>query len=121
MAGKGSSQMQPNDILPFAPGTYDVFIGIATRDVPHRARYSKRLIFGVRRVLEEWAKQGVYIKRLLAVSAEKDGQELCDLLGFTVLKAKKGDLYPRYALDMETSQGQLAKDYRLLLQNIATT
>lgn len=112
MAGKGSAAMHPSDILPFHPGSYDVFIGIATRDVPHRARYSKRLIFGVRRVLEEWAMNGIVIRRMCAVSAEKDGQELCDVLGFERLPSKEGDTFPRYVLDLETSPSQLAQQYR---------
>lgn len=115
MAGKGSSQIVASDILPFLPGTYDVFVGIATRDVPHRARYTKRLVLGMRPMLEDWAKQGVFIHRMYAVSDQPNGQELCDILGFEVQPAQEGDVYPRYLLDMETSSHPFAVHYRQTL------
>lgn len=116
MSGKRRSwHMQPQDFLPYEAGkTYDLYIGIATRqDVErHTQRLGFRLISGFMTVLEDLASQGITIRRLYAVSAELDGQKLCRNLGFIQQPAEEGDLFPRFVLDLETSDSHFARLYR---------
>lgn len=115
MSGKRRAwDMKPADIYPYRQGqTYDLYIGIATRqDIPHSIIASSRLISGFLSFLEELADQGIRIRRLLAVSAEEDGQRLCRAIGFVQLPPEEGDLFPRFLLDLETSQSRFASLYR---------
>lgn len=114
---KRGATVLPSDIYSFEPGKeYDLFCGLAERkDAKERGRYGMRLVLGFRRVLEEWARQGIIIHRLLAHSAEEDGQKLCAILGLEPLPAKPGDLYPRYGIDLFTSQHPFARQYREVL------
>ncbi len=97
---KKSWQMKATDILPFESGKhYDLFTGIAVRDIAHRAAYTTKLVYGMRRQITIWRQSGIMIDRLLAHSAEKEGQQLAVLLGFREDQAQPGDLYPRFILD----------------------
>lgn len=120
MSGRKQSwHMQASDILPFeSEKSYDVFIGIVTRDVAHRSRYTKRLVFGVRHVLEDWAHKAIFIRRMYAVSDQPNGQELCDILGFEQQEARPGDVFPRYVLDLLLSEHPFAVRYREALQEV---
>jgi hypothetical protein len=124
MSGKKRSwHITPDDILPFEPGkTYDLYIGIATRqDVPDHVRLAFRLIAGYMSFLEELVQQHIYIRRLYAVSAEIDGQKLSKSIGFVEQKAQEGDLFPRFALDFETSDSHFARQYREIKQANSTS
>lgn len=116
MSGKKRSwHVQAQDILAYESGkSYDLYIGIATsKDVPHHTqRLGFRLISGFMAVLEALAAQGVTIHRLYAVSAELDGQRLCKSIGFIQLPGEPGDLFPRFMIDLQTSESHFAKLYR---------
>jgi hypothetical protein len=123
MAGrKRAWNIEPEDIQPYMPGgTYDIYTGIAIRtDVPnHTQLFGRRLLRGFMRFLEGLAEQGIIIRRLYAVSAEKDGQELSEGLGFVRQPAQPGDLFPRYMLDLETSDSRFASRYREVVGSTA--
>jgi len=116
-----SWHMTPQDILAYEPGrSYDLYVGIATRqDIPqHTQRFGFRLLSGFISFLEELATQGITIRRMYAVSAEEDGQKLCKDLGFIEQPAQPGDLFPRFMLDLETSNAHFARVYRTALHRI---
>lgn len=116
---KRSWHIQSTDILPYEFGRqYDLYIGIAVRqDIEHPQRIGFRLISGFFAFLEELAEQQITIRRLYAVSAEPDGQKLCDDLGFIQLPAQEKDLFPRYMLDLETSHSHFAALYRAAIKH----
>lgn len=119
MSGKwGGRDIRPQHILSFTPGEHDVFIGIVTRDVPYRERYGRRLLSGIRQVMEAWARQGIIIHRMHAVSAEPDGIALCEALGFNLQPRKEGDRpnFNRFVLDLTTSAHPFAQRYREAIQ-----
>jgi len=121
MSGKKRAwNVTPDDILPYRAGkTYDLYVGIATRqDIPNNTRFGFRLLAGFMDFLIELAEQGITIHRLYAVSAEEDGQKLCRNLGFVDQEAQPGDLFPRFVLDLETSDSLFAKQYRKAIQQM---
>lgn len=118
---KRAWHIQPSDILPYAPGTsHDLYIGIASRqDIEgHTQRVGFRLIAGFFNFLEELAGQQIIIRRLYAISDQKDGMDLCRNLGFTQQPKKEGDHYPRFMLDMQTSESRFARFYREAISNV---
>jgi hypothetical protein len=128
MAGRRRAwHIRPDDIRAYRPGgTYDLYVGIAIHkeedvQIPGRPRWAFRLIAGFFSFLVNLADQQITIRRLYAVSAEKPGQRTAQLLGFEPLLAEPGDLFPRFALDLETSESHFARAYReLLTQKQAT-
>ncbi len=120
MSGKKRSwDIRPEDILTYEAGkTYDLYIGIATRqDVPnHTQRFGFRLISGFLSFLEELAQQQIFIRSLHAVSAEAEGQNLSRSTGFIEQQAEKDDLFPRFVLNLETSNAHFAQIYREIAQ-----
>jgi len=122
MSGKKRGwHIQPQDILPYEPGrAYNLYIGIATRkDVEqHTQRVGFRLISGFFTFLEELGEQGIAIHQLYAVSAEPEGQKLCRDLGFIQQPAQEGDKFPRFMLDLRTSDSHFAKLYRQAIQSM---
>lgn len=115
MSGKKRSwDILPKDIHPYTKGkTYDLYVGIAVRqDVPYPTRLGFRLLTGFINFLIDLAQEGIIVRHLYAVSAEPDGQKLCRDLGFVEQPARPGDLFPRYFLDMETSDSHFAQRYR---------
>lgn len=118
---KRAWDMTTGDILPYQPGqVYDLYVGIATRkDIPqHVQRFGFRLLSGFISFLETLAEQGIIIRRMYAVSAEEDGQKLCRDLGFIEQPAQEGDLFPRFLLNLETSNAHFARIYRTALHRI---
>lgn len=116
---KRSWHIVPEDILPYEPGkSYDLYVGIATRqDIEnHEQHLGFRLISGFMTFLEELAERGIIVHHMYAVSAEPDGQKLCKRIGFIEQEAEEGDLFPRFALDFETSNSHFAKLYREAIQ-----
>ena len=122
MSGKRySREMTPEDILRYEYGkTYDLYVGIATRqDIDgHVQRFGFRLISGFFSFLGDLAKRHIAIRRLYAVSAEPEGQKLCDDLGFTRLPRQEGDRFPRYMLDLSKSDALFAERYRRKLAEV---
>lgn len=121
MSGKKRSwDITLDDILPYERGqTYDVFVGIATRqDVAGHVFFAFRLISGFLSFLGELANMGIHIRRMYATSAEPDGQKLCRDLGFVEQPAEPGDLFPRFMLDLETSESRFAADYRATISSV---
>jgi muconolactone delta-isomerase len=113
-----------SDFLPFEPGgRYDCFIGINVRqDVPHQGRgkeqgyhgehYSAHLIRGFQRVLKQFIIEDILIRKLLAVSDQKQGIAIANELGFERESAQSGDLFFCYGLDFRTSNSPYAIEYR---------
>lgn len=106
-----------DDIQTFEPGReYDVFVGLAERQsARERGYYGLRLVLGFRHVLEEWAKRGIIIHRLLGHSDEEAGQQLARIVGFVPTPGNQGDLFPRYELDLLTSDSHFARRYREII------
>ncbi len=112
---KRAWHMIADDILPYEDFcAYDTYVGIAVRqDIPNHTILAFRLIAGFLGFLEELAREHrVIIRRMYAVSAEKDGQRLCRALGFIQQEAQEGDMFPRFMLDLETSESRFAQRYR---------
>lgn len=122
MSGKKHSrQVRPSEILSYEPGkSYSLYIGIASRkDIAHHVqRVGFRLISGFFVFLEELAARQIFIHRLYAVSDQPDGIELCRGLGFVQLPAQEGDKFPRWMLDLETSDSHFARLYRQAIQEL---
>lgn len=110
--------MTTADFYAYEPGgTYELYVGVAVKqDLPNHVFLASRLIAGFIVFLKGLARQGIRFSCLYAVSDQKDGQELCDALGFTKEPAQEGDLFPRYMLDLETSVSTFAKQYRKAIQ-----
>lgn len=111
---KRAWDMKPEDIYPYSSSTtYDLYVGAATRqDVMHHTMYSFRLISGFIDFLKDLKQQGVHIRYMYAVSDQEDGKRLCRTLGFVEQKAQSGDMFPRFELNLETSQSRFARMYR---------
>src|SRR6266568_2703670 len=74
-----------DDILPFEPGTLIdyAFVEIGVRDaVPKPKQFGMRLIVGIMNTLEEFARSGIFVKKLFAVSSTPDGIRICRDFGF---------------------------------------
>lgn len=133
MAGRRRAwHIRPDDIRPYRSGeVYDLYVGIAIHkeeavQVPdineRRSHWAVRLIAGFFSFVTDLAEQQIIIRRLYAVSAEKPGQRTARLLGFEPLAAEEGDLFPRFVLNLETSESHFARAYReLLAQKQATS
>jgi hypothetical protein len=105
--------MKPEDIYPYIPGTYDLYVGIAVRrDIPSHSHIAAHLIASFVSFLEELAEQGIHVHKMYAVSAEVDGQKLCNDLGFIPTPSQPGDMFPRYEINLGTSDSRFAKLYR---------
>lgn len=114
MAGrKRAWDITPDDILPYQTGEYDLYTGIAVRqDTDFHTRYALRLIAGFLAFLEELGKQGIRVRSLSAVSDQPAGQKLSRDIGFVEQPAQPGDRFPRFILDLETSDSHFARRYR---------
>lgn len=115
MAGRTRAwDITPDDILPYRQGrTYDLFVGIAIRsDAPNSTRYASQLIRKIFDFINDLVARNILVHRLYAVSDEPPGQRLCQILGFTEQPPEPGDQFPRYVLDLETSESHFARLYR---------
>lgn len=113
LAGRiGGWDVKPEDIYPYEKGKkYQVYVGLAVhKEAPDAARVGRRLILGLRDILNEWRAQGILITQLWGVSAEEDGIRTADYLGFEPQPAKEGDKvgWIRYMLDLEHDPHPLA-------------
>lgn len=113
--------IKKGDILPYEQGqSYDVFVGIVVRiDIPGHSRlFTAPLVNGFFDFLCDLAKQNIFIRRLYAHSAEAAGQRIAAGVGFQRVEGKEGDLFPRYMLDLETSDSRFAQLYRQAVQSM---
>jgi len=104
-----------DDIVPFMQGVpiEYVFLEIGVRDeVPTPKQFGMRLLSGTIRALEDFAKEGVIIKRLFAVSSVSDGIKLCREFGFTEIPLTTEGSRLAFELDIETSTSLYLRDYR---------
>ena len=121
MAGKMRGwQITPDHLYVFKPGQiYDLYVGMAVRgDIPYQERYGRRLIAGVIRVFEDFARREILFRRLFATSDRSDGIKLCSDLGFIQAQGKETDLFGRFVLDLETSQAPFAQRYQAVAQQV---
>ena len=106
--------IRPDDILPFTPGEpLECYTGIAVRAGVYRPeRYGMRLLMGIMEVMRDFAKQGIFIKKLYAVSDTPDGVKLSRDLGFEEKQPAEKSTFRQFILDLETSDSPYAREYR---------
>jgi len=107
------------EVLPFTPGVPidGLFLGLAVRpglSLQHARSHGRHLMTGGVEVLENFARQGMPVKKLYATSRTPDGIKLCNKLGFREI-IYPGDPIIRYELDVEKSDSPLLEDYRQIL------
>jgi predicted DNA-binding transcriptional regulator AlpA len=110
------------DILPFIPEKpiEHLFLEIAVRDgVPKPKQYAMYLISGTRRVIDEFARQGIIIKKLFATSNKAEGVELAHRLGFQETSLPSNSEKLAFELDLETSMSPLVRKYREIVKQVA--
>jgi len=108
-----------DDIVPYSRGVpiEYVFLEIGVRDeVPKPKQFGMRLLSGTIRALEDFAKEGVIIKRLFAVSSVSDGIKLCREFGFKEIPLTSEGNRLGFELDIETSTSLYLRDYRQIVQ-----
>jgi hypothetical protein len=116
-AGKGIySVIGAENVLPFTPGQPidSLFISLGVRpgisNTEQRIN-SFKLIRDTITVLEEFAEQGMPVKKLYGTSERSDGIRLARKLGMQETKYKGDDII-RFELDLETSKTLLLTEYR---------
>ncbi|MBA2287321.1 MAG: helix-turn-helix domain-containing protein [Ktedonobacteraceae bacterium] len=105
----------PGSIEPFVSGKpiESLFLDIGVRrGLRKGTKYGMRLIQGGIEVLEDFAKQGNIVKKLVATSSVPDGINLCKGLGFKELPLLPGSARHRFELDLETSNLPHLKKYQ---------
>lgn len=105
------------DILTFSPGTpLECYTGIAVRAGLYKPeKYGMRLLAGIIDKFEDFAKKGIVISKLYAVSDTPDGVKLSRDLGFEEKPPAPGSTFNQYILDFNTSESAFAQEYRKLL------
>jgi hypothetical protein len=106
--------IKPEDILPFTPGVpLECYVGAAVRAGVYKPeKYGMRLLIGMLGKMNEYARQGIFIKRMYGVSDTPDGVKLSRDLGFKEEPPTPGSTFNRYVLDLEESDSFFAKEYR---------
>jgi hypothetical protein len=109
--------IKAEDILPFTPGVpLECFTGIAVRaGVKQPKKYGMRLLMGIMETMLEFAREGIFIKRLYAVSDIPDGVKLSRDLGFEETPPAPGSTFGQFVLDLQTSNSPYAEEYRRAL------
>ena len=77
--------------------------------------YSFKLLRDTITVLEEFAEQGMPVKKIYGTSERVDGIRLARKLGMKETKYE-GDKIIRYELDLETSDNPLLKEYQTVMK-----
>lgn len=109
----------PEAIEPFIPGKPidNLFLDIGVRRGLRKGEvYGMRLIQGGIKVLEDFARQGNIVKKLLATSSVPDGINLCKGLGFRELPTKPGSTRKHFELNLETANSPFLKTYQQLVK-----
>jgi len=106
----------------FIPGQPidSLFISIAVRpglSNQQQRDYGFKLIRDSLEVLNDFARQGMPVRKLLATSEKSDGIEIGRKLHMQE-KKYPGDPIIRFELDMETSDSRIAVQYRKLLESL---
>lgn len=70
---------------------------------------------GIMETMLEFAREGIFIKRLYAVSDTTDGVKLSRDLGFEETPPAPGSTFGQFTLDLETSNSPYAEEYRRAL------
>lgn len=120
----GREIITQDDILSFAPGKVIeyLFLEIAVRDgVPKPKQYAMHLISGAARVLEDYAKQGILIKKLFATSNKTDGVGLARKLGFKEIPLPPNGEKLAFELDTNTSNSPLLREYQKIMKEAKRT
>jgi hypothetical protein len=116
-AGKGIySVIGAENVLPFKPGQPidSLFISIGVRPGISNTeqRYNSfKLLRDTITVLEEFAEQGMPVKKLYGTSERLDGIRLARKLGMQEIKYE-GDEIIRFEFDLENSNSHLLTEYR---------
>lgn len=112
------------DILPFIPKKpiEHLFVEIAVRDgVPKPKLCAMYLISGTRRVIDEFARQGIIIKKLFATANKTDRVELLHKLGFQETSLPLNGEKRAFELDIETSMSPLVCKYREIVKQVVNS
>ncbi len=123
MAGKIRGwDIKPDDILPFTPGVpLECYTGIAVKARVNKPKeYGMRLLSGILNTMRSYAKKGIVITKLYAVSDTPNGVKLSRNLGFEEEPPALGSTFNQYVLDLEKSESPFAKEYRELLAESKT-
>jgi len=106
--------IRPDDILPFTLGTpLECYTGAAVRAGVYKPeKYSMRLIMGIMEIMQEFARKGILIQKLYAVSDTPDGVKLSRDLGFNEMPPAPNSTFRQFVLDLETSESPYAQEYR---------
>ncbi len=120
MSGMEESQfrtgiLNPENVTQFKPGEADnLFLVLGARqDLPKSKLYGSRLITGAIEVMEQFAQDGIIIKRLYGTSRTQDGIKLAKSLQFKVVTpAAEKDNLLRFELDLDTTSNPLFREYQ---------
>ena len=118
MAGKIRGwDIKPEDILPFTSGVpLECYTGIAVKARVNKPKeYGMRLLSGALNTMRRFAKKGIVITKLYAVSDTPNGVKLSRNLGFEEEPPAPGSTFNQYVLDLKKSESSFAKEYRELL------
>ncbi len=98
----------------------EYYVGAAIKaGVQHQEKYGMRLLSGTMKELREFAKKGILIKKMYAVSDTPDGEKLSRDLGFIESPPAPNSTFKQYTLDLETSNSTYAREYRKVLGQYA--
>ncbi len=115
----GYDVIKLDDILPFTPDhllNY-VFLEIAVRDgVPKPKQYAMHLISGTSRALDDFARQGIIIKKLFATSRTPDGIGISRRLGFKETPLPPNGETFAFELDAGTTKSPLLNEYQKIMK-----
>ncbi|HVB20715.1 MAG TPA: helix-turn-helix domain-containing protein [Ktedonobacteraceae bacterium] len=111
--------LSPENITQFKPGEADnVFLVIGVKQkLPKTRLYGARTITGAIETMEQFARQGVIIKKLYGTSRTHDGIKLAKDLQFKQVTpvSEKDDLL-RFELDLETTKNPLFSEYQHIIK-----
>lgn len=113
---KRGIDLSSRDVLPYKSGnSYDVYVGIVVRqDVPGHTYYATKLIEGFFKTLCDFAREGITISHMYAISDQEHSIKISQRLGFEEDSSNPG----RFVLDVETANSKLIKQYRDVIHQI---
>jgi hypothetical protein len=80
-------------------------------------KYGIRLTMGIMETMQEFARKGILIQKLYAVSDTPDGVKLSRDPGFNERPPAPNSTFRQFVLDLETSDSPYAKEYREILRH----
>lgn len=113
--------LSPENITQFKPGEADnVFLVLGARQgLPKSKLYGSRLITGAIEAMEQFAQEGIIIKRLYGTSRTQDGIKLAKSLHFKVVTpVAEEDNLLRFELDLETTSNPLFAEYQRTVRKV---